>query len=105
MPVRDSTFAALLAELNRGNRAVESQVFRELYADLRRLAAHQMRAERHNHTLQPTALVHEAYLRVAAQQPVWQNRTHFLSVAAQVMRHILVDRARARQARKRGGAR
>jgi len=105
MPVRDTTITALLAELNRGNRQVESRVFRELYADLRQLATHQMRAERKNHTLQPTALVHEAYLRVAAQNPAWQNRAHFLAVAAQVMRHILVDRARARQAGKRGGAR
>src|SRR5262244_1933071 len=75
-----------------------------VYDDLRKLAAWQLQSERRDHTLQPTALVHEAYLKLAAQNPVdWQNKAHFFALAAQVMRHILVDYARTRQREKRGG--
>src|SRR4029453_12630466 len=75
-----------------------------VYDDLRKLAAWQLQSERPDHTLQPTALVHEVYLKLAAQNPVeWQNKAHFFALAAQIMRHILVDRARARQREKRGG--
>jgi RNA polymerase sigma-70 factor (ECF subfamily) len=75
-----------------------------VYAELRRLAAGYLRRERHGHTLQPTALVHEAYLRMIDQTQVrWQNRAHFFGVAAQMMRRILVDHARSQQAEKRGG--
>ena len=75
-----------------------------IYAELRRLAASYMRQERSDHTLQPTALIHEAYLRLAAQsQPDWQSRSHFFGVAAQLMRQILVDHARARSTGKRDG--
>jgi RNA polymerase sigma factor (TIGR02999 family) len=75
-----------------------------VYAELRRLAAGYLRRERHGHTLQPTALVHEAYLRMIDQTQVrWQNRAHFFGVAAQMMRRILVDHARAHEAEKRGG--
>lgn len=75
-----------------------------VYDDLRRLAAWQLQTERPGHTLQPTALVHEAYLKLAGQNPVaWQNKAHFFALAAQVMRHILVDHARARLRDKRGG--
>ena len=71
--------------------------------ELRRIAARQLRRERNGHTLQPTALVHEAYLRLVEQRNVdWQNRAHFFGVAAQVMRRILVDHARRQAARKRG---
>jgi RNA polymerase sigma-70 factor (ECF subfamily) len=74
-----------------------------LYRDLRKLAARKMRFERVNHTLQPTALVHEAWMNLGgARSPEWSDRAHFLAAAAQVMRHILVDRARARNADKRG---
>jgi RNA polymerase sigma-70 factor, ECF subfamily len=74
-----------------------------LYEELHKMAIRRMRFERPNHTLQPTALVHEAYLRLAeASGSVWQDRVHFLAVAARVMRHILVDHARARGAGKRG---
>lgn len=75
-----------------------------VYDDLRRVAAGFLRDERPNHTLQPTALVHEAYLRMADQrQSTWQNRAHLLSVFARMMRRILIDHAGARQAAKRGG--
>jgi RNA polymerase sigma factor (TIGR02999 family) len=77
----------------------------QVYAELRRLARHYMRSERANHTLQPTALVNEAYLRLIAQPGVsWQSRAHFFAAAAQLMRRILVDHARAHRAGKRGGA-
>lgn len=73
-----------------------------LYDDLRRLAAHYLRAERADHTLQPTAVVHELYLRMERLREIeWQSRAHFINVAAQAMRRILVDHARKRQAAKR----
>ena len=76
-----------------------------VYNELRRLANHYLRSERSNHTLQPTALVHEAYLRLTGQNQVhWQNRAHFFGVAAQMMRRVLVDHARANCRVKRGGA-
>ncbi len=94
----------LLAELRAGDRSAESKLMPLVYYELRRLARRFMRAERPGHTLQPTALVHEAYLRLAGQREItWQNRAHFFGVAAQLMRRILVDHARARQAEKRGG--
>jgi RNA polymerase sigma factor (TIGR02999 family) len=75
-----------------------------VYDDLRKLAAWQLQSERPDHTLQPTALVHEVYLKLVAQNPVeWQNKAHFFALAAQIMRHILVDYARTRQRGKRGG--
>jgi RNA polymerase sigma factor (TIGR02999 family) len=76
-----------------------------VYAELRRLARSYLQRERESHTLQPTALVHEAYLRLVDQTRVtWENRAHFFGVAAQLMRRILVDHARARDAVKRGGS-
>jgi RNA polymerase sigma factor (TIGR02999 family) len=72
-----------------------------VYDELRRLAASYLRAERPDHTLQPTALVHEAYLRLVDQTTDWRNRAHFFGIAAQMMRRILVDHARRRQASKR----
>ena len=73
----------------------------ELYAELRRVAERAMARERHGHTLQPTALVHEAFLRLLGQRTPWRNRAHFLGVAGQAMRRILVDHARRRAAAKR----
>lgn len=74
-----------------------------IYDELRRVAANQLRAERENHTLQATALVHEAYLRLLEQHEVdWQNRAHFFSIAAEMMRRILVNYAIQRNAKKRG---
>jgi len=93
----------LLHASSQGNRAAEAELIPLVYSELRRLAASYMRLERPDHTLQPTALVHEAYLRLVGQESNWQNRTHFLGVAAQQMRRILVDHARKHQAAKRAG--
>ena len=77
-----------------------------VYADLKRVAAGYMRREAPDHALQPTALVHEAFVRLVDQKQVkWRNRAHFFGVAAGMMRRILVDNARRRRADKRGGAR
>ena len=93
----------LLLETSQGNGASLEALLPLVYHELRHLAAHYLRQERNNHTLQPTALVHEAYLRLVDQTSInWQNRAHFFSVAAQVMRHILVDHARGRLRAKRG---
>lgn len=74
-----------------------------VYHELRALAAYHMAQERVGHTLQPTALVHEVYLRLATQRVGWQNRAHFMCIAAQQIRRVLVDHARAHNSRKRGG--
>lgn len=74
-----------------------------VYDELRRLAGAYLARERNDHTLQPTALVHEAYAKLAAQETPWNNRAHFLGIAAQAMRRILVDHARGKQRAKRGG--
>jgi RNA polymerase sigma factor (TIGR02999 family) len=93
----------LLIEWNNGRNGALEDLLPLVYGELRRLAAQRLRRERPDHTLQPTALVHEAYLRLVDQRQVrWQNRAHFYGVAAHVMRRILVDRARARNADKRG---
>jgi RNA polymerase sigma factor (TIGR02999 family) len=94
----------LLIRLTDGESAALESLLPLVYAELRRLAASYLRRERPGHTLQPTALVHEAYLRLIDQTQVqWQNRAHFFGVAAQMMRRILVDHARGQQAEKRGG--
>jgi RNA polymerase sigma-70 factor, ECF subfamily len=95
----------LLADLQDGRPDSASQLIPLVYDELHRLAHRHMRDERPDHTLQATALVHEAYVRLVNQpQRTWQNRAHFIAVAAQVMRRILVDYARARRTSKRGGA-
>ncbi len=94
----------LLIDLTNGNRSAVDALLPLIYSELRSLAANYLRRERADHTLQPTALVHEAYLRLIDQTHVnWQNRAHFFGVAAQMMRRILVDHARAHLAEKRGG--
>ena len=94
----------LLADLKRGNPEAMEQLIPLVYGELHRLARHYMRNERVDHTLQTTALINEAYLRlVDLKQVDWQDRAHFVAVAAGIMRRILVDYARARQADKRGG--
>jgi RNA polymerase sigma factor (TIGR02999 family) len=99
---RDVT--ALLADWARGDRAALDRLLPLIYAELRRIAMRQLRRERVGHTLQPTALVHEVYLRLIDQRRVeWRDRAHFLGVAAQIMRRILVDHARRHAAGKRGG--
>ena len=95
---------ALLLRWQDGDAAALEQLLPLVYEELRRMAARQRRGERPVHTLQPTALVHEAYLRLIDVQRVdWQNRAQFFGIAAQLMRRVLVDHARARQALKRGG--
>jgi RNA polymerase sigma factor (TIGR02999 family) len=94
----------LLDEYRRGDRAALDRLVPLVYGELHKAAALALRGERAGHTLRPTALVHEAYMRmVGHQQAPWQNRAHFIGCAAQLMRRILVDSARARRARKRGG--
>jgi RNA polymerase sigma factor (TIGR02999 family) len=95
---------AMLIAWSRGDSSVEGRLMEAVYDDLRRKAAGILRHESPGHTLQPTALVNEAYLRLVDQRRVaWQNRAHFLAVAARLMRRILVDYARRRRAAKRGG--
>lgn len=92
----------LLALLTAGEPSAEARLIPIIYSELRKLAAGFMRRERPDHTLQPTALVHEAFLRLTGNREMhWGNRAHFFAVAAQVMRRILVDYARASQAGKR----
>lgn len=87
-----------------GNREAADRLMMLVYSELRKLAASYLRGQRSNHTLQPTALVHEAYMKlIDVSQVDWQDRAHFFAVAAQTMRHILVDHARAVAADKRGG--
>ena len=93
----------LLAELKLGRRDALDRLMPLVYRELRRIAGNQMRDERVGHTLQPTALVHEAFLRLVDQSRAdWQNRAQFLGVSAQLMRRLLVDHARRRHAGKRG---
>jgi|SRR5208283_1060815 len=94
----------LLAELTKGNKQAASQLIPLVYDELRRLAGRYMRRERCDHTLQATALVHEAYLKLVEQRSVdWQGRAHFFGIAAQIMRRILIDHARGHLRDKRGG--
>ena len=94
----------LLNRLAEGDQDAAAKLFPLVYGELRRLAARHLRSERRDHTLQATALVHEAYLKLAAQRKGdWQNRAQFFAVASQVMRRILVDYARAHRRVRRGG--
>lgn len=94
----------LLEEAGRGNRKSADELLALVYDELHTLADGVMRRERADHTLQPTALVHEAFLRLVDQTRVnWQGRTHFKAVAAQAMHRVLVDHARAKKREKRGG--
>jgi RNA polymerase sigma factor (TIGR02999 family) len=102
LPARDVT--RLLLEWRGGNKAALDEMMPLVYDELRRIARHYLERERADHTLQPTALVHEAYLRLVGQHSVdWQNRAQFLGVAAQMMRRILVNHAEAHKAAKREG--
>ncbi len=98
-----SDVTRMLREWSAGDPSAADRLLPVVYGELRRLAAACLRRERSGHTLQPTALVNEAWLRLADQSTPWQNRAHFLGVAAGAMRRILVDHARRRQAKKRGG--
>lgn len=102
-PQQDVT--ATLLEMSAGDSDAAAKLWPLVYDELRRLAAAVMRRERPDHTLQPTALVHEAYLRLIDQTRVdWKNRAHFCAVASEMMRRILVDHARKHHAAKRGGS-
>jgi RNA polymerase sigma factor (TIGR02999 family) len=95
----------LLIEWRQGNKAALNQLTPLVYDELRRIAHRYVQRERNGHTLGTTALVNEAYLRLARQKKIeWQNRSHFFAVTAQVMRHILIDHARRRHFAKHGGA-
>ena len=103
---RQSEVTQLLSELGRGGPAALDRLMPILYDELRHIARRYMRGERPDHTLDTTALVHEAYVKlVGLDRMTWQNRAHFLAVAAQAMRRVLVDYAVTRRAQKRGGVR
>ena len=94
----------LLQQVHAGNSHAASELVPILYRELHRLAERAMRGERHGHTLQPTVLVHDAYLQLLRTDKIdWQNRAHFLALASNTMRRVLVDHARAAQADKRPG--
>ena len=95
--------ARLLQRIQSGDQAAREQLVAALYDDLRRIAQTHLRAERQGHTLQPTALLHEAYVRVFARDPSFADRTHFVATMALAMRRILVDYARSRNGPRRGG--
>ena len=98
-----SEVTELLQQWSEGRQEGADRLLEQIYAELRRLASSYLRRERPNHTLQATALVHEAFLKLVDQRAVrWQNRAHFFGIAAQAMRRILVDHARAHAAGKRG---
>jgi len=99
-----SPVTELLVRWRGGDREALDALLPLVYGELRRIARHYLQKERPGHTLQSTALVNEAYVRMVAQDfPQWQNRAHFFAVAAQLMRQILVDYARSHRASKRGG--
>lgn len=104
VPPTSHEVTRLLVALQHGDVDASDQLIRLVYTELHDLASHYMRHEREGHTLQPTALVHEAYLRLVDQRgSTWQSRAHFYGVAAQAMRRILVDHARRKSAAKREG--
>src|ERR1700722_3430987 len=100
----DGIITRLLLDWSVGNESALASLLPLVYDELRAMAAHHLRMERHAHTLQRTALVHEAFLRLVDQKQVdWKNRTQFFSIAAQIMRRVLVDHARKHLSHKRGG--
>ncbi|MGA2599313.1 MAG: sigma-70 family RNA polymerase sigma factor [Bryobacteraceae bacterium] len=103
-PASSSTISQLLESVRKGDADAAFTLMPLLYNELHRLAMHYMRSERPGHTLQATALVNEAYLKLIDQREAnWESRSHFIAVAAQVMRNVLIDHARGRQRVKRGG--
>jgi len=103
IPGSSPNVTQLLANWSKGDQAALDQLMPLVYGELRRLASAYLRRERSNHTLQSTALVHEAFMRLVSQQDVqWRNRAHFYAIAAQMIRRILVDYARSQHAEKRG---
>ena len=105
MPSYPGKITQLLLEWDHGNQGALERLTPLVYGELRRLAAAYLRRQRPNHTLQPTALVNELYIRLAGEKNIrWQNRAHFYGMAAGMMREILIDYARKHNAAKRGGA-
>jgi RNA polymerase sigma factor (TIGR02999 family) len=104
MASEEGQVTVLLKAMRSGDATAEQSLFPLVYHELHRLAQSYMRRERPDHTLQATALINEAYLKLAGGEVDWKNRQHFIGVAAQVMRHVLVDHARAHNADMRGGA-
>lgn len=102
MPGQPGEVTLLLRRMQAGETAAAEELMPRVFEELRGLARNYLRTERSGHTLQPTALVNEAYLRLLPDQPDWQSRSHFIGVAASVMRRILIDYARRRHAAKRG---
>jgi RNA polymerase sigma-70 factor (ECF subfamily) len=96
-------FTQLLERHRGGEKNLRESILTAVYAELRRLAAHYMRNERQGHTLQPTAIVHEAWMRFASQEAVAKNKAHFMALAAGVMKEVLIDHARKRLSAKRSG--
>ena len=104
MTVATSELTILLDDWKHGDKTALEKLTPLIYDELRRIAHRYARREQNGHTLQTTALVAEAYLRLAGSEvPDWQNRSHFFAVSAQVMRHILIDHARRRRSLKHGG--
>lgn len=104
MPASPNEVTELLIKWSQGDKAALDELMPVIHSELRRLARRYMARERPGHTLQTTALINEAYLRLVDQRGVdWQDRAHFFAVAAQIMRHVLVDHARKYQSDKRGG--
>ncbi|MCI0390388.1 MAG: sigma-70 family RNA polymerase sigma factor [Acidobacteria bacterium] len=104
METSPESISHLLRRWSEGNNAARDRLMPLVYSELRRMARRYMGQQHTGHTLQTTALIHEAYLRLVGQEEMhWENRAHFFGVAAQAMRHILVDYARARHTAKRGG--
>jgi RNA polymerase sigma-70 factor, ECF subfamily len=104
MAANTHNITGLLQDWRVGKPGAANQLMEVVYGELRQIAARQMRRERGEHTLQPTALVHETYLRLLGSEPIdWQNRGHFFAVASQQLRRVLVDHARGVQSEKRGG--
>lgn len=101
---REGQISVVLKDWSGGNRASADALLALVYDELRKIASLYLRKESSGHTLQPTALVHEAYIKLIDISDIdWQDRAHFFAVSANVMRHILVDHARAKLAEKRGG--
>jgi RNA polymerase sigma-70 factor, ECF subfamily len=103
MRAADGEVTLLLKAMKNGDESASEKLFPLVYTELHRLARSYMRRERPDHTLQPTALINEAYLRLARDNIDWQSRQHFIGVAANVMRRLLVDHARAHNAERRSG--
>lgn len=104
VPPGSEDLTHILEEWQSGDSSALDRLLPVVYEQLRQIAERHLRRERGDHTLQPTALVHEAFLKLIGQRVSWQNRAHFFAVSAEIMRRILVDHARKKQADKRGGS-